>query len=146
MNQQTIKQESEKTRLTRNLRNWSIYLACFSGGMVLAFIPRLFPDFWIFYCLAKVSIVGYLIAVRPGNATEESLSLRRLAGLAVIVSALAGHWDGMQLSASKPVEVNNSVLPLWIVATTSVLVVVLLLFILVALWRMADDKPQNPFR
>ncbi|MUH00645.1 hypothetical protein F7734_53605 [Scytonema sp. UIC 10036] len=138
--------ESEKTRLARNLKNWSIYLACFSGGMVLAFIPRLFPDFWIFYYISKLSIVGYLIAVKPGNATEDTLSLRRLAGLAVIVSILAGHWDGMQLLALKPVEVNNSVHPLWIVATTSTLVVVLLLFILIVLWRMADDKPQNPFR
>lgn len=138
---------SEKTRLVKNLRNWAIYMGCFSGGLFLAFLPRLSTQLWIFYAIAKVSIVGYLLAVKPSNPTEESLSQRRLAGLAVIVSAIAGHWDGMQLFAGKPVLVANSVLPLWIVAITSVAVVVLLLFILILLWRMADDRTtQNPFR
>ena len=138
---------AEKTRLVKNLRNWAIYTGCFSGGLFLAFLPRLNPGLWIFYGIAKISIVGYLIAVKPVGATEESLSLRRLAGLAVIISIIGGHWDGIHLFASLPVLVANSVLPLWIVALALIGIVIILLFISILLWRMADDKSQqNPFR
>ena len=138
---------AEKTRLVKNLRNWAIYTGCFSGGLFLAFLPRLNLGLWIFYGIAKISIVGYLIAVNPVGATEESLSLRRLAGLAVIVSVLGGHWDGMQLFASKPMLLGGWILPLWIVAISLVGIVIILLFISFLLWRMADDKSQqNPFR
>ncbi|MBD2770968.1 hypothetical protein [Iningainema tapete] len=138
---------AEKTRLVKNLRNWAIYTGCFSGGLFLAFLPRLNPGLWIFYGIALISIVGYLIAVKPVDATEESLSLRRLAGLAVIISVIGGHWDGMILFASKPILVANSVLPLWIAAISLVGIVIILLFISILLWRMADDKSQqNPFK
>lgn len=138
---------AEKTRLVKNLRNWAIYTGCFSGGLFLAFLPRLNPGLWIFYGIAKFSIVGYLIAVKPVGETEESLSLRRLAGLAVIMSALAGHWDGLELAVSKPMLLGNWILPLWIVAIALILIVVVMILILTVLWRMADDKSQqNPFR
>ncbi|MBW4597806.1 MAG: hypothetical protein KME46_34105 [Brasilonema angustatum HA4187-MV1] len=137
---------SEKTKLTRNLRNWSVYVACFSGGTILAFIPRIIPGAWVFYGIAKISIIGYLIAVKPQDATLESLSLRRLAGLAVMLSTIAGHWDGVLLFLTRPTWTGNTVLPLWIVAIAAILGVIVLIFILLVLWRMADDKSQNPFR
>ncbi|MBP5977547.1 hypothetical protein HW132_33765 [Brasilonema sp. CT11] len=143
---QIQKRISEKTKLTRNLRNWSVYVACFSGGTILAFIPRVIPGAWVFYGIAKISIIGYLIAVKPQDATSESLSLRRLAGLAVLLSTVAGHWDGVLLFLTRPTWTGSTVLPLWIVAIATVVGVIILIFILMVLWRMADDKQQNPFR
>lgn len=143
--QPELRKVSEKTKLTRNLRNWSVYVACFSGGTILAFIPRIIPGAWVFYGIAKISIIGYLVAVKPQDATPESLSLRRLAGLAVMLSTVAGHWDGVFLFLTKPTWTGSTVLPLWIVAIAAVLGVIILIFILLILWRMADDKQsKNP--
>lgn len=143
---QIQKRISEKTKLARNLRNWSVYIACFSGGTILAFIPRIISGAWVFYGIAKISIIGYLVAVKPQDATPESLSLRRLAGLAVMLATVAGHWDGVLLFLTKPTWTGSTVLPLWIVAIATVLGVIILIFILMVLWRLADDKQQNPFK
>lgn len=140
------KKISEKTKLACNLRNWSVYIACFSGGTILAFVPRIIPGAWVFYGVAKISLIGYLIAVKPQDATPQNLSLRRLAGLAVMLSTVAGHWDGLLLFLTRPTWTGNTVLPLWIAAIAAILGVIVLIFILMVLWRMADDKQQNPFR
>lgn len=145
---------TKKSTLTRNLRNWGIYVLCFNSGLVLAFIPRLFPGMWIVYGIAKASLIGYLMLVPPAN--PEFRSLRRLSALALAMSFVAGNWDAWHLSANLPflIPFTNILLPVWIIAIAVVAIAVILLFICLSLGSMSDaantiakatTPPKNPF-
>lgn len=63
------------------------------------------------------SAAGYLMLVKPADATEEMLSLRRISGLALVVSVVA-LWDGLLVTANLPITIGFWVFPAWLVSSS----------------------------
>ena len=72
-------------------------------------------------------VAAYLMLVRPANATDFDVSLRRVGGLSLFLGAVLAWWDAIALVACSPIVLSwwlfNLVLPFWLL----VLAVVLLL-------------------
>ncbi len=83
-------------------------------GVAAANITRLFKSGCIVYLALMGSAAGYLMLVKPADATEEMLSLRRISGLALVVSVVA-LWDGLIVTANLPITIAFWVFPAWLV-------------------------------
>ncbi len=104
---------SRKSRFILSLYKLGLYGFWFGIGVGAANITRLFPSGWIVYLALMGSAAGYLMLVRPTDATEEILSLRRISGLALVVSFVA-LWDGLIVTANLPITIGFWVFPAWL--------------------------------
>lgn len=105
---------SRKSRFILSLYKLGLYGFWFAMGVAAANITRLFPSGWIVYLALMGSAAGYLMLVKPADATEEMLSLRRISGLALVVSVVA-LWDGLIVTANLPITIAFWVFPAWLV-------------------------------
>ena len=120
--------ESRKLRLLRSLYKWSALGFCFCAGVGLASLTRLIPATRILYWVAVVSASGYLVLDKPENATEETMSMRRICGFALALSVLS-FWDVAIAIITMPITfgvpfVGAFVLPAWLVAICGLLFLV----------------------
>ncbi len=88
--------QTNELRLLKGLGNISEFAAYFSGGLLVALVCRLIPKLLVFYILLKCATVGYLWLSHSDAEPHIKKSLR-LTGLAIALSAIAGHWDGVVL-------------------------------------------------
>jgi hypothetical protein len=109
---------SRKSRFILSLYKLGLYGFWFGIGVAAANITRLFPNGWIVYLALSGSAAGYLMLVKPTDATEEMLSLRRISGLALVVSVVA-LWDGLIVTANLPITIGLWVFPAWLVVTSA---------------------------
>ncbi len=117
--------ESRKLRLLRSLYKWSALGFCFCAGVGLASLTRLIPATRILYWVAVLSASGYLMLDKPENATEETMSMRRICGLALALSVLS-FWDVAQAFITMPITfgvpfIGAFVLPAWLVVICGLL-------------------------
>jgi hypothetical protein len=110
---------SRKSRFILSLYKLGLYGFWFGIGVAAANITRLFPNGWIVYLALMGSAAGYLMLVKPTDATEEMLSLRRISGLALVVSVVA-LWDGLIVTANLPITIGFWVYPAWLVVTSAI--------------------------
>ena len=110
---------SRKSRFILLLYRLGLYGFWFGIGVGAANITRLFPNGWIVYLALSGSAAGYLMLVRPTDATEEMLSLRRISGLALVISVVA-LWDGLLVTANLPITIGFWVFPAWLVVTSAI--------------------------
>jgi hypothetical protein len=110
---------SRKSRFILSLYRLGLYGFWFGIGVGAANITRLFPSGWIVYLALMGSAAGYLMLVKPADATEEMLSLRRLSGLALVISVFA-LWDGLLVTANLPITIGLWVFPAWLVVTSAI--------------------------
>jgi hypothetical protein len=109
---------SRQSRFILSLYKLGLYGFWFGIGVGAANITRLFPSGWIVYLALMVSAGGYLMLVKPTDATEEMLSLRRISGLALVISVVA-LWDGLIVTANLPITIGFWVFPAWLVVTSA---------------------------
>jgi hypothetical protein len=64
------------------------------------------------YIVFVAVVGGFLWLYAPESATEETLALRRLSGLAVLLS-LTAYWDEVLTLANLPIYLGVAVIPLW---------------------------------
>lgn len=105
---------SKKSRFILSLYKLGLYGFWFGIGVAAANITRLFPNGWIVYLALSGSAAGYLMLVKPTDATEEMLSVRRISGLALVISVVA-LWDGLLVTANLPITIGLGVFPAWLV-------------------------------
>jgi hypothetical protein len=121
-NQKTVPvieiKSSRKSRFILSLYRLGLYGFWFGIGVGAANITRLFPNGWIVYLALSGSAAGYLMLVKPTDATEEMLSLRRISGLALVVSVVA-LWDGLFVTANLPITIWLWVFPAWLVSLSA---------------------------
>jgi hypothetical protein len=110
---------SRKSRFILSLYKLGLYGFWFGIGVAAANITRLFPNGWIVYLALMGSAAGYLMLVRPTDATEEILSLRRISGLALVVSIVA-LWDGLIVTANLPITIGFWVFPAWLMCGSAI--------------------------
>ncbi len=119
---------SRKSRFILSLYRLGLYGFWFGIGVAAANITRLFPNGWIVYLALMGSAAGYLMLVKPTDATDseaggqrptEMLSLRRISGLALVVSVVA-LWDGLIVTANLPITIGFWVFPAWLVVTSAI--------------------------
>ncbi len=110
---------SRKSRFILSLYKLGLYGFWFAMGVGAANITRLFPSGWIVYLALMGSAAGYLMLVKPADATEEMLSLRRISGLALVISVVA-LWDGLLVTANLPITIGLWVFPAWLVVTSAI--------------------------
>jgi hypothetical protein len=96
-----------------------LYGFWFASGVGAANITRLFPNGWVVYLALSGSAAGYLMLIKPTDATEEMLSLRRISGLALVISVVA-LWDGLIVTANLPLRIGFWVFPAWLVVTSAI--------------------------
>lgn len=118
---------SRKSRFILSLYRLGLYGFWFGIGVGAANITRLFPNGWIIYLALMGSAAGYLMLVKPADATDseaggqrptEMLSLRRISGLALVISVVA-LWDGLIVTANLPITIGLWVFPAWLVVTSA---------------------------
>ena len=109
---------SRKSRFILSLYRLGLYGFWFGIGVGAANITRLFPNGWIVYLALSGSAAGYLMLVRPTDATEEMLSLRRISGLALVISVVA-LWDGLLVTANLPITIGFWVFPAWLMVISA---------------------------
>ena len=119
--------ESRKLRLLRSLCKWSALGFCFCAGVGLAGLTRLIPATRILYWVAVLSVSGYLVLDKPENATEETLSMRRICGFALALSVVS-FWDVAIAVILMPINfgvpfVGEFILPAWLVVVCGLLFV-----------------------
>jgi hypothetical protein len=110
---------SKKLRFILSLYKLGLYGFWFGVGVGAANLTRLFPSGWIVYLALVASSAGYLMLLKPAEATEEMLSLRRISGLALIVSA-AALWDGVLAFLNLPFTLGFWVFPIWLVVLSGI--------------------------
>jgi hypothetical protein len=119
---------SRKSRFILSLYRLGLYGFWFGVGVAAANITRLFPNGWIVYLALSGSAGGYLMLVKPADAKDskaggqrpmEMLSLRRISGLALVVSVVA-LWDGLIVTANLPVTIGFWVFPAWLVCSIAI--------------------------
>lgn len=109
--QQAEHKPSRQYQLYQSLAHGSLYAFWFSLGLTIAHLARLAAALMIY--MVFVAVVGsFLWLYQPESATEETLSLRRLSGLAVFLS-LTAYWDGVLTLANLPIYLGVAVIPLW---------------------------------
>src|SRR3569832_2199780 len=115
---------SRKSRFILSLYRLGLYGFWFGIGVGAANITRLFPNGWIVYLALMGSAAGYLMLVKPADASvsvaggqrpTEMLSLRRISGLALVISVTA-LWDGLIVTANLPITIGLWGFPAWLVA------------------------------
>src|SRR3569832_415565 len=106
---------SRKSRFILSLYRLGLYGFWFGIGVGAANITRLFSNGWIVYLALMGSAAGYLMLVKPIDATEEMLSSRRISGLALVISVVA-LWDGLIVTANLPITIGLWLFPAWLVA------------------------------
>jgi len=106
---------SRKSRFILSLYKLGLYGFWFGIGVGAANITRLFSNGWIVYLALMGSAAGYLMLVKPIDATEEMLSSRRISGLALVISVVA-LWDGLIVTANLPITIGLWLFPAWLVA------------------------------
>lgn len=119
--------ESRKLRLLRSLYKWAALGFCFSAGVGLASLTRLIPATRILYWVAVLSVSGYLVLDKPENATQETMSMRRICGFALGMSVVS-FWDLAIAIITMPITfgvpfVGAFVLPAWLVVICGLLFV-----------------------
>jgi hypothetical protein len=118
--------ESPKLRQIRGLKRAVIYGLCFVGGVTLAHVVRL-TGAWVLYVPA-LSVGAYFMFLRPADATDSDISLRRVGGLCLVLGAVLAWWDAISLVARSPIVLSwwlfNLVLPFWLVVLGVALLVV----------------------
>ncbi len=117
--------ESRKLRLLRSLVLWAAYGFCFCAGVGLASLTRLIPAARILYWVAVLSVSGYLVLDKPENATEETLSMRRICGFALALSVVS-FWDVAIAIIIMPINfgvpfIGEFILPAWLVVSCGLL-------------------------
>ncbi len=110
----------------------SAYGVWFALGVSAAHFSRLLAGGWIIYVALKLSIAGWLMLIPPEDATQETLMLRRLSGLAMALSITA-FWDVLATLLSNPVGLGYWILPAWQVGVLGVGIFVAVLLFLVFL-------------
>ncbi len=119
---------SKKSRFILSLYKLGLYGFWFGIGVAAANITRLFPNGWIVYLALSGSAAGYLMLVKPTDATDseaggqrptEMLSVRRISGLALVISVVA-LWDGLLVTANLPITIGLGVFPAWLVVTSAI--------------------------
>ena len=110
---------SRKSRFILSLYKLGLYGFWFGIGVGAANITRLFPSGWIVYLALMGSAAGTIMLVKPADATEEMLSLRRISGLALVISVVA-LWDGLIVTANLPITIGLWVFPAWLVVTSAI--------------------------
>ncbi|MEH1931602.1 hypothetical protein, partial [Nostoc sp.] len=86
----------------------------------------------IIYIALKLSIAGWLLLIPPDDATQETLMLRRLSGLAIALS-IAAFWDVLFMALSNPITLGYWILPTWQVGFVGLGVLVAMMLFLVFL-------------
>jgi uncharacterized membrane protein len=114
----TVK-SSRKSRFILSLYKLGLYGFWFGIGVGAANITRLFPSGWIVYLALMGSAAGTIMLVKPADVTEEMLSLRRISGLALVISVVA-LWDGLIVTANLPITIGLWVFPAWLVAVCAI--------------------------
>lgn len=120
--------ESRKLKLLRSLVLWAALGFCFCAGVGLASLTRLIPATRIVYWVAILSASGYLMLDKPENATEETLSMRRICGFALLLSVVS-FWDVAIAIITMPINfgvpfVGEFILPAWLVVVCGLLFLV----------------------
>jgi uncharacterized membrane protein len=110
---------SRKSRFILSLYKLGLYGFWFGIGVGAANITRLFPSGWIVYLALMGSAAGTIMLVKPADATEEMLSLRRISGLALVISVVA-LWDGLIVTANLPITIGLWVFPAWLVCLSAI--------------------------
>jgi hypothetical protein len=114
------------TKFSTNLLKASVLGLAFCSGVTLAHLCRLIPNSSTLYFIGVGVGVGWLVLVRPEEASARTQTLRRLAGLGLGVS-LAAWWDALVIVASLPVALFGIVLPVGSVVVLSIGAIALLL-------------------
>ena len=119
--------ESRKLRLLRSLYKCATLGFCFCAGVGLASLTRLIPATRILYWVAVLSVSGYLVLDKPENATEETMSMRRICGFALALSVVS-FWDVAIAIIIMPITfgvpfVGEFILPAWLVVICGLLFV-----------------------
>lgn len=117
--------ESRKLRLLRSLYKWTALGFCFCAGVGIASLTRLVPATRILYWVAVLSVSGYLVLDKPENATQETLSLRRICGFALALSVVS-FWDVAIAIITMPINlgvpfIGEFILPAWLVVVCGLL-------------------------
>ncbi|MBE9128210.1 MULTISPECIES: hypothetical protein [unclassified Coleofasciculus] len=89
------RKETNQLKFYRSIGNWAEFGLYFSGGLALAFVPRLIPvpGIWVFYSLVNGVGFGYLvISYLGGDGDRRELGA---IALALIAAAIGGHWDAV---------------------------------------------------
>ena len=110
---------SRKSRFILSLYKLGLYGFWFGIGVAAANITRLFPNGWIVYLALMGSAAGTIMLVKPADVTEEMLSLRRISGLALVISVVA-LWDGLIVIANLPITIGLWLFPAWLVAVCAI--------------------------
>lgn len=103
---------SKRLKMMKLVHFGSAYGFWFSLGISAAHFSRLLVGGWIIYIALKLSIAGWLLLIPPDDATQETLMLRRLSGLAMALS-IAAFWDVLAMLLSNPITLGYWILPVW---------------------------------
>ncbi|AUB37448.1 hypothetical protein COO91_03393 [Nostoc flagelliforme CCNUN1] len=123
---------SKRLKMVKLVHFGSAYGFWFSLGVSAAHFSRLLVGGWIIYVALKLSIVGWLLLIPPEDATQETLMLRRLSGLAMALSIVA-FWDVLLMLLSNPITLGSLILPTWQVGFIGLGVLVAMMLFLVFL-------------
>lgn len=121
---------SKRLQMFKLVHFGSAYGFWFALGVSAAHFSRLMVGGWIIYVALKLSIAGWLLLIPPEDASQETLMLRRLSGLAMGLSVVA-FWDVLFTMLSNPITLGYWILPTWQIGVMGVGVFVFLLFALV---------------
>jgi hypothetical protein len=123
---------SKRLKMMKLVHFGSAYGFWFSLGVSAAHFSRLLVGGWIIYIALKLSIAGWLLLIPPDDATQETLMLRRLSGLAMALS-IAAFWDVLFMALSNPITLGYWILPTWQVGFVGLGVLVAMMLFLVLL-------------
>lgn len=116
---------SPKLKQLQGLKRAATYGIWFCTGITLAHVVRI-TGAWILY-LPALLVGGYLMLLRPADATDSDMSLRRVGGLCLVLGTVVAWWDAIALVAKSPIVLSwwlfNLVLPFWLVLLGVVLLV-----------------------
>ncbi|MHC5779541.1 hypothetical protein [Nostoc sp.] len=123
---------SKRLKMVKLVHFGSAYGFWFSLGVSAAHFSRLLVGGWIVYVALKLSIAGWLLLIPPEDASQETLMLRRLSGLAIALSIVA-FWDVLFMLLSNPITLGSLILPTWQVGFIGLGVLVAMMLFLVFL-------------
>ena len=123
---ETTVQESPRLKTLKTILKAAKFLSFFAGGLSTTFLFRLlhFPGVWLLYWVAAIAaIVG--IGFYQIQLAENQLD-RRLIALGLAVSIPLSHWDYVLLTAIKPVFFGGALIPQWLAAVASLMLILLI--------------------
>lgn len=121
---------SKRLKMMKLVHFGSAYGFWFSLGVSAAHFSRLLVGGWIIYIALKLSIAGWLLLIPPEDASQETLMLRRLSGLAMALS-IAAFWDALFMVLNNPITLGSLILPTWQVGFIGLGVVIAMMMLLV---------------